>query len=130
LFEKGWRIIAVSSKVAVADAFIEPGLVGKSLVDIPFFASVLDAVDGSGIFEGALRLLKIRAELHFDARSVGRIVDYWPILTGTDEILVHGVAYPFAVDRPKVPFVGIRVLETEAHPLDPKVQITRTIHFE
>ena len=99
LFEAGWRCIALSPKLVDDEAFMDPSIVGKPLFDIPFFAPLRQTLEGSGLFTGENRMARLKAEFHLKDRSVGRIFDLWPVLTGTDEILVHAVAYPYPVQR-------------------------------
>jgi DNA-binding XRE family transcriptional regulator len=118
LFEQGWRCIALSEKIQDHELFIDPDSVGKSMFDIPFFAPLWPTLEHSGLFEGETKLVRLKVEFHFPNRSSGRIFDLWPILTGTDEILVHGVAYAYAPVQPSAGFIGAKLVESLVVPRD------------
>jgi transcriptional regulator with XRE-family HTH domain len=99
LFEAGWRCIALSPKLVDDEISMDPSIIGKSLFDVAFFAPLRPSLEGAGLFTGENRMARLKAEFHLKDRSVGRIFDLWPVLTGTDEILVHAVAYPYPVER-------------------------------
>lgn len=97
LFEAGWRCIALSSRLQDDETFMDPAIVGKTLSEVPFFANLVPVLDSTGLFSGDTRLARLKVVFHLPDRSVGRVFDLWPVLTGTDEILVHAVAYPYSV---------------------------------
>ncbi|HAH08950.1 MAG TPA: hypothetical protein DCL54_17055 [Alphaproteobacteria bacterium] len=99
LFERGWRFIANSQKILEIGGIPAAELVGHTAYEFPIFQSVLPRVDEAGLFDGQAKLVRIVAEFHFATRSAGRRIDLWPIVTCTDEILVHAIAHPFAVKR-------------------------------
>ena len=113
LFEPGWRCIALSQKLQDKELFMDPAIVGKSLTEVPFFAPLVPQLEETGLFSGETRLARLKVAFHLPDRSVGRTFDLWPVLTGTDEILVHAVAYPFAVEsaHPSTPEVKVIDLE-------------------
>jgi DNA-binding XRE family transcriptional regulator len=117
LFAKGWKILAISEKIKEAKGYLDADMVGRTLAEIPFFAPLVAVLERSGLFEGETKHYKVKTELHFLKRSVGRVVDYWPILTGTDEILVHGVAYPYAIESTYPAQPELRVIETYCEPI-------------
>jgi DNA-binding XRE family transcriptional regulator len=111
LFEPGWRCVALSKRLMDEEVFMDPSIVGKCIFDVPFFAPFKESLENSGLFTGETRLARLKAVFHLPDRSVGRDFDLWPILTGTDEILVHAIAYPFAAERSGD--TGIKVLSFE-----------------
>jgi DNA-binding XRE family transcriptional regulator len=118
LFEPGWRVLAISPKVASAEIFMEPSLVGKSILEVPFFGALAPVLEGFELFSGLTKLARIQAVFHLPRRSVARTFDLWPVVTGTDEILVHAIAYPAAADRAPGTGEGIEIHHTMSVPLE------------
>jgi transcriptional regulator with XRE-family HTH domain len=116
LFERGWRFIAVSGKISQAEVFIDPQFLGKPLNGVPFFADIAHSLNVTGLFDGTARLVRLRADFDLDNRSVGRVFDLWPVLTGTDEILVHAIGYPCAASSRVSGHTGARVLDCTVFP--------------
>lgn len=119
LFEQRWRFLAISPKIADGEIFMEPALIGKSILDVPFFDALAKVLEGFDLFSGRTKLARIQAVFHLPDRSVARTFDLWPVLTGTDEILVHAIAYPAAASRTPDCRLGIDVIETLVVPMDP-----------
>lgn len=116
LFEPGWRCIALSKKLIEGEISMDPQIVGKSLFDVPFFAPLRSTLEGAGLFTGENRMARLKAVFHCDGQSAGRVFDLWPVLTGTDEILVQAVAYPFAVSQTPSSDALATVLDFETLP--------------
>jgi transcriptional regulator with XRE-family HTH domain len=118
LFAPGWVCIALSGRLEENEVFMDPSIVGKSLFDVPFFAPLKPVLERTALFSGDTRLARLQVEFHLPTRSVGRTFDLWPVLTGTDEILVHAVAYPFAVPAANPSASGIQVTSVQIVPAD------------
>lgn len=116
LFERGWRCIALSKRIEEAESFIEPSVIGKSLFDIPLYMPLKPILEPCGLFDGDTNLVRLKLEFHLPGGSAGRIFDLWPVLTGTDEVLVHGMAYPFAPVLQDSSQSGLKIVETQIIP--------------
>ena len=92
LFEKDWRFLAVSPKLAHAAG--DPGdVTGKMLFDLPSFKSHAPMLSRMPFFDGALRVIKVRADFCLSAEAFVSEIELWPVLTSGDEILAHAVVH-------------------------------------
>jgi hypothetical protein len=97
---------------------MDPQFLGKTLAEAPFFAPLETVLSKTGMFDGDAKLVRLKVDFDLADRSVGRTFDLWPILTGTDEILVHGVGYPCAASRRETGRIGPRLLECVTVPVE------------
>jgi hypothetical protein len=111
LFDRGWHVVALAQNADEQSMLYSRDDLGKPLFETPMFAPLQTILEDSGLFTGETKLARLKAEFHSPELSEGRIFDFWPILTGTDEILVHGVAYPFEVGAAVADKLDVRVID-------------------
>ena len=114
LFEKGWRFLAISSKLQRAPAKPDGDIVGKILFDLPAFKSERNLLGRLPLFDGAIRVMKARVDFFLSGNFYAASVDFWPILTSDDEIIVHTIAYYGDAILTEPSLVGVRLRDFQA----------------
>lgn len=121
LFEKGWRFLAVSPRLQQASAKPDDELVGKILFDLPPFKREANLLGRLPLFDGAIRVVKARADLHLAGNAFSADIDMWPILTCNEEIILHVVAYQGPVSQEDPARTGVQLRDFRAIMTDGRV---------
>jgi len=121
LFEKGWRFLAVSPKLQQASGKPDDDVIGKVLFDLPAFKSEAPMLGKLPIFDGAIRVVKARADLYLFGNNFSADIDMWPVLTCGDEIILHIVAYHSPLAKVESGFTGVRLRDFYAIMTDGRI---------
>ncbi len=124
LFEKGWRFIAVSPKLQQTSGQPDDEIIGKVLFDLPPFKSEAPMLGRLPLFDGAIRVVKARADLYLSGNNFSADIDMWPVLTCSDEIILHVVAYHSPMAKAESAFTGVRLRDFYAIMTDGRIVST------
>lgn len=115
LCDANWQFIAISP--AMNAHFGVDDLVGRTAMAIPRYRRYADMLAALPLFGGELRVVQFCSESWRDGHTHTRDMEFWPVLTREDELLVHIVANPRAT-RPTPAFQGLRITDVRIILLD------------
>lgn len=124
LFEKGWRFLAISPKLQQSSGQPDDKIIGKVLFELPAFKTEAHMLGRLPLFEGAIRVVKARADLYLMGNNFSADIDMWPVLTCGDEIIVHIVAYHSPISKTEPGFTGVRLRDFYAIMTDGRIVST------
>ena len=117
LFDAEWRLLAVSNNLLAGTGRKPEDLVGNKLEDVPpFRPNKLRSLIPWGL--GPLRVARIHADLGLRSFYALYDFDVWPLVTESDERLIHVVAVRTAIAKPQTRYVGSRTYHVELVLLD------------
>ncbi len=121
LLDASGRILAVSRRLLSGTDAEASAIVGKKLDELPGFGDVAPVFARVPLFSGALRGLKVRAQIFLPKVCMTRDVDLWPVLTTDDQLVAHVVAYEVETANVESAFVGVRLVSVQGISTDGSV---------
>ncbi len=117
LFDAEWRFLAISNNFLAGTNRKPEDLIGKKLEDVPPFRpnKIRSLIPWS---LGPVRVARLRADVGLRSFYAVYDLDVWPLVTESDERLIHVAAVRTTIAEPRAWYFGSQVHHVELVLLD------------